>query len=131
MRPPVGVLLARLNTAPKRFARGSPLEEAGIRNLGPAEDGAGVLGLYTRLTDGCFPCVAAPGSVWPSSALIEAIDLPDDNSCCQFGGCVELDREDRLWAFPDRLIELRSSVGPNTKHAAQNPKLISEIASVS
>jgi hypothetical protein len=48
---------------------------------------------------------------------IEPVDLSRRNTRRQIGVCTEQYRENRLWAFPQRLIERRSLIDPNTSHA--------------
>src|SRR5262252_1791100 len=53
----------------------------------------------------------------PRSA-IKPVDLPRRNTCRQIGVCTEPYRENRLWAFPKRIVEHRPSIGSNTSHAS-------------
>src|SRR5215471_3527154 len=59
----------------------------------------------------------------PRSA-IKPVDLPRRNICRQIGVCTEPYRENRLWAFPEHLIERPSPIGPNTSHATPKPEML-------
>lgn len=59
----------------------------------------------------------------PRSA-IKPVDLPRRNTRRQIRVCAEPYRENRLGAFPQRLIERRSLMGPNTSHATPNSETL-------